>query len=135
MAEPFNYSSTTQPSAPTHFALSSDGRVVTLTPLNRLTESAVYKVFVNQVEDKAGLRIASAFTSTFTTADETAPAVSAINPANGATEVAPGANVVITFNEPIDNTANLATYSSSRSFNRPIRRWLAVTRCRRIIAS
>ncbi|HEY0730158.1 MAG TPA: carboxypeptidase regulatory-like domain-containing protein, partial [Pyrinomonadaceae bacterium] len=89
-------------------SLSSDGRVVTLTPNNRLTESAVYKVFVNQVEDRAGLRIASAFTSTFTTADETAPSVTAISPANGATEVAPGVNVVVTFSEPIDSTDNLA---------------------------
>ncbi|HTG86769.1 MAG TPA: Ig-like domain-containing protein, partial [Pyrinomonadaceae bacterium] len=92
----------------TTLALSSDGRVVTLTPLNPLAESTLYKVFVNQVEDKAGLRLASAFSSTFTTADESAPIVNLSSPAGGATEVAPGTNVVITFNEPIDNTANLA---------------------------
>ncbi len=92
----------------TTLSLSSDGRVATLTPLSRLAESSVYKVFVNQVEDKAGLRIASAFTSTFTTADETAPTVSAVSPINGATEVAPGTNVVVTFNEPINSNDNLA---------------------------
>lgn len=89
-------------------ALSPDGRVVTLTPSSRLAESSVYKVFVNNIEDRAGLRIASAFTSTFTTADETAPTVTAISPVNGATEVAPGTNVVVTFNEPIDSNDNLA---------------------------
>ncbi len=89
-------------------SLSSDGLVVTLTPNNRLAESSVYKVFVNQVEDRAGLRIASAFTSTFTTADETAPTVTAITPANGASQVAPGTNVVVTFSEPIDSNDNLA---------------------------
>ena len=89
-------------------SLSSDGRVVTLTPSSRLAETSLYKVFVNQVEDKAGLRIASAFTSTFTTADETAPSVSAISPVNGTTEVAPNTNVVVTFNETIDSNDNLA---------------------------
>ncbi|HKU73806.1 MAG TPA: LamG-like jellyroll fold domain-containing protein [Pyrinomonadaceae bacterium] len=89
-------------------SLSSDGRVVTLTPSNRLAESTVYKVFVNQVEDRAGLRIASAFTSTFTTADETAPTVTAINPANNATQVAFNTNVIVTFSEPIDSNDNLA---------------------------
>lgn len=89
-------------------SLSSDGLVVTLTPSSRLAESSVYKVFVNQVEDRAGLRIASAFTSTFTTADETAPTVTAISPANNTTQVAFNTNVIVTFSEPIDSNDNLA---------------------------
>src|SRR5207302_10727289 len=89
-------------------SLSGDGRVVTLTPLNRTAESATYKVYVNQVEDRAGLRLTSAFSSTFTTADETAPTVTTITPANSASEIPTDTNVVVSFSEPIDRAANLA---------------------------
>ena len=40
----------------TTLSLSSDGRVATLTPVNRLAEGSTYKIYVNQVEDRAGLR-------------------------------------------------------------------------------
>jgi hypothetical protein len=102
-------------------SLSSDGRVVTLTPLNRLAENSVYKVFVNQVEDRAGIRITSAFTSTFTTADETAPIVNSTSPTGGATAVSVGTNVVVTFNEPINSSDNLANIIKvTQSTNPPL---------------
>jgi hypothetical protein len=102
-------------------SLSSDGRVVTLTPLNRLAENSVYKVFVNQVEDRAGIRITSAFTSTFTTGDETAPIVNSTSPTGGATAVSVGTNVVVTFNEPINSNDNLANIIKvAQSTNPPL---------------
>jgi len=89
-------------------ALSTDGRVATLTPVSRLAERTSYRVVVNKVEDRAGLQLANAFNSTFTTADETAPTVTSIAPANSAAEVPSDASVIVTFNEPIDRGANLA---------------------------
>ncbi|HBB87753.1 MAG TPA: hypothetical protein DC047_09075, partial [Blastocatellia bacterium] len=100
--------------------LSSDGRVATLTPPGRLVESATYKVFVStQLEDRAGLRLATAFNSTFTTADETAPSVTTIVPANNATEIAPEASVVVTFNEPVDPSLSLANVIHVAAFDPP----------------
>ena len=103
----------------TSLSLSSDGLVATLTPLNRLAESATYKVYVNLVEDRAGLRITTPFTSTFTTADETAPTVSAISPVSGATEVPANSSVVVTFNEAIDSNVSLNTILIVASLDAP----------------
>jgi hypothetical protein len=102
----------------TTLSLSGDGRVATLTPVNRLVENAVYKVVVNQIEDRAGLRIATAFNSTFTTADETAPVVSTIVPANNAGEFPLNGSIAITFNEPIDS-GNLASIVYLAPLNSP----------------
>ncbi|HEY0407421.1 MAG TPA: LamG-like jellyroll fold domain-containing protein, partial [Pyrinomonadaceae bacterium] len=88
--------------------LSADGLTATLTPTNRLAETATFKVVVDGVEDSAGLRLANAFNSTFTTADETAPIVTTIAPANSATEIPVDSQIVVTFSEPIDRSANLA---------------------------
>jgi hypothetical protein len=93
----------------TTLTLSNDGLVATLTPTNRLVEGAVYTVVVNQVEDRAGLRIAAAFNSTFTTADETAPVVSTIIPANSSGEFPLDGSVFVTFNEPVDTNLSLAS--------------------------
>jgi hypothetical protein len=103
----------------TTLTLSNDGLVATLTPTNRLVEGVVYSVVVNQVEDRAGLRIANAFNSTFTTADETAPVVSTIVPANNSSEFALDGTVTVTFNEPLDPNLSLATVLYVASLDSP----------------
>jgi hypothetical protein len=89
-------------------SLSNDGLVATLTPNARLAESSLYRPYVNGVEDRAGLRLANAFSSTFTTADESAPTVAAIAPVNSATEIPINASINATFSEPIDRARNLS---------------------------
>ncbi len=100
-------------------ALASDGLTATLTPVSRLAETALYRVSVQQIEDRAGLRLANTFNSTFTTADETAPAVTAISPASAAVEVAPEGNIQVTFSEALDPSQNFANVINVASFDPP----------------
>lgn len=71
------------------------------------------------VKDVAGNTMASQFTSTFTTVapDTTPPTVTAVSPPNGATNVAVGTAVNITFSEAMDattiTTANITLKNSS----------------------
>ncbi|MDX6694607.1 MAG: large repetitive protein [Blastocatellia bacterium] len=100
-------------------SLSADGLTATLTPTNRLAETATFKVVVSGVEDRAGLRLANTFNSTFTTADETAPTVISIAPANSATEIPVDASIVVNFSEPIDRSSNLADIIKVVASNAP----------------
>ncbi|HEX4955079.1 MAG TPA: Ig-like domain-containing protein [Thermoanaerobaculia bacterium] len=86
-------------------SLSDGNRVLILTPLVPLAPSAVYSVEIAGVRDLAGNSLVGSLSTTFTTetgADLIAPAVSSIDPANGATGVARNAPVVLTFSERID---------------------------------
>ena len=103
----------------TTLTLSADARVATLTPNNRLTENSTYKVYVNQIENRAGLRIASVFNSFFTTADENAPVVAAFSPANNSGEFPLDGSIVVTFSEPIDPALSLANIISVAPLGSP----------------
>jgi hypothetical protein len=96
----------------------STSRVATLNPSPTLAASTVYTVRVHggatdpRVKDVAGNAMASDVTWSFTTvADTTAPTVSSISPASGATGVARGTNVLATFSEAMDpSTINTNTF-------------------------
>lgn len=94
----------------TYNAASNSAR---LTPVVPLSAGASYSVTITTgVADLAGNTLASVFTSTFATAaasDVSAPVVSAVGPTNGATGVALGTSVSITFNEAL----NAGTVSSA----------------------
>ncbi|MFN7962562.1 MAG: Ig-like domain-containing protein [Thermoanaerobaculia bacterium] len=95
-------------------ALSSDRMGLTFTPTAALATATVYQVTVGNFTDRSGNLVVPAFSS-FTTsasagADTTRPAVSAISPANNATNVDTSSTIVWTFNEPIDpGTVGLAS--------------------------
>jgi hypothetical protein len=85
-------------------------RVVCVRPAN-LFPFAATTTFVltvtQEVTDVAGNPLAASFESVFTagsTTDTTAPTVTAVNPPNGATNVAVDTAVVVSFDEPIDPT-------------------------------
>jgi hypothetical protein len=103
----------------TNLSLSSDGRVATLTPFGRLSENTIYRVVAVNVTDRNGLRMASEFNSTFTTADETAPTVSTIVPANNSGEFPLDGTIAVTFNEPIDPNSSFAGIISIAPLNSP----------------
>lgn len=96
----------------------STSRVATLNPSPTLAASTVYTVRVHggatdpRVKDVAGNAMANDVTWSFTTlADTTAPTVSSISPASGATGVARGTNVLATFSEAMDPaTINTNTF-------------------------
>lgn len=89
--------------------VSTDGTTVTLTPSQNLAQGQTYTVSVtNQVKDRNGLSLAQAFGSSFATADETAPQVSTISPANGATQVPVNSSLVINTSEVIAADLNLS---------------------------
>ena len=85
----------------------STTRVATLNPTPTLAALTVYSVTVRGgaagVTDTAGNALAADATWSFTTvADTTAPTVSSISPASGATGVSRTANITATFNEDMN---------------------------------
>jgi Domain of unknown function (DUF4082)/Bacterial Ig-like domain/Bacterial Ig domain len=94
----------------------STTRVATLNPTPTLAASTVYTARVrggaSGVKDAAGNALAADATWTFTTvADTTAPTVSAIAPASGATGVSRSTTVLATFNEDMNaSTINSTTF-------------------------
>ena len=97
-------------------------RVATLTPSASLAPSTTYTATVQggatdpRVKDPAGNALAASSTWSFTTAapDTTAPTVTAVSPASGATGVARNANITATFSENM----NAATINGSTVFLR-----------------
>src|SRR5205807_2285063 len=93
-------------------SISGDHTTMTITPGSPLSANASYTVSVSGVADVSG-NAAPAFTSGFTTGTASLtgnPSVVSVNPANGATNVAPGSSVVVTFNAPVDgSTVNSGT--------------------------
>lgn len=83
------------------------GSAVTLVPAGPLSPGTAYRVSVSTaVRDLAANPLASATTSTFTTAsapptDTTAPTVTSVLPANGASGVPTSSTVSVTFSEPV----------------------------------
>jgi hypothetical protein len=86
-------------------AVSADRLTLTFTPSAALAASKVHSVSVAGFTDFAGNPLA-AFSSTFTTrsggSDTTAPSVVATDPASGATGVAVGSPVLVTWSEEVD---------------------------------
>ncbi|MDO1446700.1 Ig-like domain-containing protein, partial [Rhodocytophaga aerolata] len=104
-------------------ALSISGNVVTIDPLQDLPEGVTLYVQITPgiVTDLAGnsfAGITNTTTWTFTTkapADQTAPLVLTLSPANNATNVAVDANLVLTFDEvvlPVENKT-IAIYQNN----------------------
>jgi methionine-rich copper-binding protein CopC len=81
-------------------ALDSTGTKATLTPGAALAGQTTYTVSA-RASDTAGNAMAAAVTSTFTTADVTAPTVTSVTPAGGATGVSSSTTVSATFSEPV----------------------------------
>ena len=86
-------------------------RVATLNPTPTLTQAGVYTATVKggatdpRVKDAAGNALSANMTWSFTIApDITAPTVTAISPASGATAVSRTANVTATFSEAMNAT-------------------------------
>ena len=85
-------------------------RRATLVPSASLPNPAsITATITTGAKDLAGNALASATTWTFTTRDDTPPSIVSTSPVNGATGVAPGAVVTITFNEPMDPATINAT--------------------------
>jgi YD repeat-containing protein len=89
-------------------SLSSSGTTLTFVPATQLSVSTTYTVTVSGATDQAGNAVVP-FTSSFSTGtssatNTTVPAVVSVSPVNGASGVAVGSPIVLTFNEPIDLT-------------------------------
>ncbi len=87
----------------------------TVTPTAALVNSATYTLVVNSgasgVKDVAGNALATDVTRSFSTvaADVTPPTVTAITPANGATNVATTSAATVTFSEPMSTASITAS--------------------------
>jgi methionine-rich copper-binding protein CopC len=85
------------------------GSVVTINPINNLEQGVKYSVTVASgvIIDSPGNSWGGTASTAyeFTTLDSTAPTVSTFAPADGATSVAVGANIVLTFSEAIQRGA------------------------------
>ena len=84
-------------------AFDADGMGVTVAPAQPLTGMTLYTVYVTTgVTDLIGRQLLQTFTSTFTTIDNTPPAVLSVSPGNNATGTSQDAVVRVTFSETID---------------------------------
>jgi hypothetical protein len=95
-------------------------RLAELKPTNKLSSLTNYTATVTTgAKDLAGNGLASAFTWTFTTLDETAPTVIANTPANTATGVsATTPNITVTFSEPMNpNSIGSGSFTVVRTSN------------------
>jgi hypothetical protein len=89
-------------------ALSTDGRVVTLTPNSAWPDSRELTIEAKTtVTDIFGRHPAQTFTSRFTTQDLSPPVVAAITPASLSLQNQPEATVTVTFSEPLAETTDL----------------------------
>ncbi len=97
-------------------AVTPVGATATIDPTSDLAAGTIYSVTVTTgATDTAGNAIASAYVWTFTTgatADITPPTVSSTVPNNGATGVAIGGNIAVTFSEAM-NPATITTSTFS----------------------
>jgi methionine-rich copper-binding protein CopC len=96
----------------------SGGTAITINPTSDLAEQTSYYVQIDATAfDDASSNTYAGITDettwNFTTADETAPTVSSLSPADDATGVATTANLVITFDEEVDaESGNITLYKS-----------------------
>ena len=104
----------------TYNATTRVAEFVPSSPLPNLTQLTV--TVTTGVKDLAGNAMASAFTASWTTADQEGPSV-VLSPANGATGVSPNVAITATFSEAVDastvNTTNLTLRVTSSGTNVP----------------
>ncbi|MCT7971026.1 Ig-like domain-containing protein [Laspinema olomoucense] len=97
------------------------GNTVTINPINDLVEGTQYYVEIapQAIRDLAGNNFAGItgpIPWNFTTADTTAPTISSLTPADNATNIAGGANLVATFSETVQKgTGNIVIKKVSDS--------------------
>ena len=97
-------------------AYNTTTRTATFTPSAPLAQNINYTFTVSSaVKDAAGNTMAQNFVFAFTTGDTTAPTVTAVVPAAGATGVALNSTVRVTFSEPMDATTITTTTISLRN--------------------
>ncbi|WP_342565440.1 Ig-like domain-containing protein [Paenibacillus sp. FSL R7-0345] len=115
--------------ATTEEKVSVSGKTVTITPYNLFEYDATYYVNIDSgaFRDEAGngyAGISDSTTWSFKTIEEpdtTPPAVSTLSPANGATGVATGTNLVVTFSEDVQKaTGNIELYNSTNVTAQPV---------------
>lgn len=107
-------------SVSSQLSISNENRTVTLTPNQILADTTVYALEITQaVKDVNGNALFDQFTSTFTTADESAPTVVGVTPVNNVTEVPLDQSVVVTFNEPLGENQQLADILKIAPANAP----------------
>lgn len=88
-------------SIPKTLTISADRKTVTVTP-NSLRQMINYTVEVTSfVKNQNGAPIQFPFVSTFRTADETAPYVSAVTPIFNSNQIPLNSNITVTFDEPL----------------------------------
>ena len=96
-------------------ANSDDAMTATFAPASNLDASSTYTATVTSATSAAGAPLAAAHSWTFqtgSTADTTAPQVSATNPANNATDVAVNTRVGATFTKSMDpQTITVASFT------------------------
>ncbi|HVY07563.1 MAG TPA: Ig-like domain-containing protein [Burkholderiales bacterium] len=84
------------------------GNTAVFTPLAALAKVNQYTITVSTAaKDAAGNRLATTFTSRFTTGtstDSTPPTISSVYPASNSTNVAPNTSLLATFSEPMKNS-------------------------------
>ena len=86
-------------------AYNSSTKTATFTPGSSLLSITTYEATIaSTVKDTAGNELGNAKTWNFTTADITAPTVSSVLPASGATAVDPTAEVSAVFSKDMDST-------------------------------
>jgi uncharacterized delta-60 repeat protein len=93
--------------APVPGASSCAGATATFSPAAPLTWGTAYTAVAAGLRDRAGNALAAPHAWTFTTAaepDTTAPTVAGTFPPDGASLVAPGVVLAVTFSEPMDPT-------------------------------
>ncbi|MBN2370855.1 MAG: Ig-like domain-containing protein, partial [Vicinamibacteria bacterium] len=101
--------------------LSSDARVVTLTPAGGWPDSSELIIEAGVwVIDVYGRRLPSRVQSRFRTVDLSPPKVLAISPAGGAIEVEPKAAVTVRFDEPLLTSGDLQSIVSLASDAGPV---------------
>lgn len=120
--------------------LSLSGKVLSITPIEGVDSGTSYTVVVpvGAVKDLSGNALANSFTSSFTTAvvDKTPPTVISVTPANGATDVPPGALTIrVTFSEPIVQGAAFNSVALTGSGGAPVSRTLSVSGSSLLITS
>jgi hypothetical protein len=83
--------------------LSPDAKSAVLTPSAPLRSFVIYTLVVDgAVEDAAGNKLGTAFTSSFTTSDIEPPVVVSMVPANNSSGILTNALITVFFNEPVD---------------------------------
>jgi hypothetical protein len=99
-----------------------DKKILTITPpTGGWAGSMLYTVTVTTgVEDASGNPFSQSFTSTFSTLDNVAPAVISVTPADYASGVATGGDIIVTFNESLAagfGSQNLEVYKGGYRYD------------------